>query len=93
MKHTIFYDYEGCYKFLDGWTARTPASEVYASFMKKFMSDDLKVDWVKVQSHSANTFNDVADNYAKLALTQSKVERVQENINIPYKSFYMSIRG
>ena len=64
----IIYDYEGIEKWYKGyWTANSEIAKSYVHFKEK-VKDKIKVNFIKVKSHSNNKYNDLADQLAKNAL-------------------------
>lgn len=64
----IFYDYEGIEKWCTGaWKTNKPGTKDYKKYYNS-IKNLLKVTFVKVKSHSRNTYNDLADSLAKAAL-------------------------
>lgn len=68
-KVVIFHDYEGIYHHAMGtWERKDNSSKEYYSFMNKNIKDfELEVYFVKVDSHTGDIYNEIADNLAKLA--------------------------
>lgn len=64
----IYYDYEGIEKWYTGqWKASSAIAIAYTDFVKD-IKDKIKVNFIKVKSHSNNKYNDLADTLAKKAL-------------------------
>lgn len=64
----LVYDYEGIKEFYTGsWTANKELTHLYQEFGAK-MKDKIKVNFIKVKSHSNDYYNDMADRLAKDAL-------------------------
>ena len=64
----IFYDYEGIEKWYNGsWQAKTPIAQAYVQF-RNSIKEKIKVNFIKVKSHSNNKYNDMADKLAKEVL-------------------------
>ena len=64
----IYYDYEGIAKWCTGeWRANKPGTIAYRDFYEK-ISEDIDITFVKVQGHSNDKYNDMADALAKDAL-------------------------
>ena len=65
---SIFYDYEGIQKWCNGdWKAKKEGTKRYVEFYKD-ASKLVDVDFIKVQGHSGDKYNDLADELAKKAL-------------------------
>lgn len=65
-KIALYYDYNGIACWADGsWKANLPETRQYADFMKKRL---VNVHFCKVQGHSGNAGNELADKLAKEAL-------------------------
>jgi ribonuclease HI len=61
----IVHDYAGISNFASGdWTPRTKISVDYVNCIKNFV-DLSKIIFQKIQGHSGNVFNDMADSLAK----------------------------
>lgn len=72
---TIHYDYEGLEKWATGaWKTNKQLTQEYKQFVKDC---GIKINWVKVQGHSGDKWNEYADKLAKTAL---------ENLFIPGSS-------
>ncbi len=64
----ICYDYEGIEKWYKGlWNAKKPLIKEYRSFANK-VRYKIKVNFIKIKSHSNDKYNDLADKLAKEAL-------------------------
>ncbi len=64
----LYYDYEGIEKWCTGsWKATKVGTKAYVSFYSS-IQDKLKVNFIKVESHSGDKYNDLADALAKSAL-------------------------
>ena len=62
------YDYAGIEEWYnESWQAKTPIAMKYVEFVKD-IKDKIKVNFIKVKSHSNNKYNDLADELAKKAL-------------------------
>ncbi len=65
---SLFYDYEGIEKWYNGkWKTNSDATKKYVDFANK-AKQHIKVNFVKVKSHSNDKYNDLADRLAKDAL-------------------------
>ena len=59
----VYYDYEGIEKWASGeWRAKQALTQAYVSFLRQC---PIKIQWSKVESHSGDYWNDVADQLAK----------------------------
>lgn len=79
---TIYYDYEGIEKWCTGaWRAKKYGTQKY----KKYYDDAARlidIKFIKVEAHSGNKFNDLADELAKKALGLVKdCECLKQNCN------------
>ena len=64
----LYYDYKGIEEwYTESWKAKTPIAIKYVEFVKD-IKDKIKVNFIKVKSHSSNKYNDLADELAKKAL-------------------------
>lgn len=64
----LCYDYIGIEKwFLGEWKANTPIALAYVRFRDQVYKQ-IKVNFIKIKSHSSNKYNDLADELAKEAL-------------------------
>jgi ribonuclease HI len=62
----IYYDYKGLEKWARGqWKTKKAVSKDYADFMK---IEDLKIHWVKIESHTGKKWNEYADRLATKAI-------------------------
>lgn len=71
-KVVIFHDYKGvCYHAIGYWKRDTIFSEQYYNWVQKFMNSnpDIEVVFCKVDAHTKDDFNEVADGLAKLAIS------------------------
>lgn len=60
---TIHYDYEGLRCWAEGsWRAKLSLTSSYRDFIK---TSGVKINWVKVDAHTGNRWNDEADKLAK----------------------------
>lgn len=67
-KLTIFHDYEGIANWCTGlWKAKKPWTKKYRAFYLE-ISKEVQIEFVKVQGHSGEKYNDLADRLAKDAL-------------------------
>lgn len=65
---SIYYDYEGIEKWYNGkWKTNSDATKRYVDFAIE-AKKKIKVNFVKVKSHSNDKYNDLADRLAKDAL-------------------------
>lgn len=61
----IYYDYQGIEAWATGrWNAKKDISEAYIYHIEK-LSSDIKINFIKVKSHSGNKFNNRVDLLAK----------------------------
>nr|WP_297936908.1 RNase H family protein [uncultured Lachnoclostridium sp.] len=68
QKITIFYDYEGIYKWLAReWKANNEYTKNYITTMTQY-SQQIKIGFVKVKSHVGIIYNELADEIATNAL-------------------------
>ncbi|MBN2219197.1 MAG: reverse transcriptase-like protein [Kosmotogaceae bacterium] len=64
-KVTIHYDYMGLRCWADGeWKAKNKLTRKYVERLKEY-SSQFDIEWVKVRSHTGETFNEIADKLAK----------------------------
>lgn len=64
----LYYDYEGIRSWYLGlWQAKTPIAIKYSEFAKEARSK-IKVNFIKVKSHTNVYYNDLVDSLAKEAL-------------------------
>lgn len=62
---TIYYDYKGLEKWANGlWKTKKDISKEYAEFMK---INDIKINWIKIKSHTGKQWNEYADKLAENA--------------------------
>ena len=68
MELTIFHDYEGIAKWCTGeWKAKKEWTKKYKAFYNE-ISKDLHVTFQKVEAHTGDTYNEIADKLAKEAV-------------------------
>lgn len=68
QKITIFYDYEGIYKWLSReWKTNNEYTKNYVTIMTQY-SQQIKIGFVKVKSHIGIIYNELADEIATNAL-------------------------
>lgn len=64
----LIYDYVGIEKWYTGeWKASSLIAKSYVEFREQ-AKDQIKINFIKVKSHTNNTYNDMADQLAKKAL-------------------------
>lgn len=64
----ICYDYEGIEKWYKGiWRAKKALTKEYREFANK-AKEKIKINFIKIKSHSNDRYNDEADRLAKAAL-------------------------
>lgn len=64
----IIYDYVGIEKWYTGeWMANSPIAKSYVEFRNQ-IQNQIIIHFIKVKSHTNNTYNDMADKLAKNAL-------------------------
>lgn len=67
---TIYYDYKGLEKWASGkWKTKKSISQKYYSFMKR---NNIKIHWVKIESHTGKKWNEYADRLAARAIAERK---------------------
>lgn len=72
-KIAIFHDYDGIEKWANGeWNANQPLSQFYHRFIQD-KKDFIQIEFVKVNGHSNNQYNDRADLLAKSSVNENKV--------------------
>lgn len=63
---TVYYDYKGLENWAKGiWKTKKSVSKNYADFMR---NNNLKIDWVKIKSHTGKKWNEYADKLAEKAI-------------------------
>ena len=64
----LYFDYEGIRAWCTGeWKTNKEGTKAYKAFYDE-ASEKLKVNFIKVKSHSGDKYNDLADKLAKQAL-------------------------
>lgn len=68
-KIVLFHDYEGIFHHAIGtWDRKDSSSKYYYEKFNKYKEENkLEVIFVKVDSHTGDLFNEITDNYAKVA--------------------------
>ncbi len=73
----IYHDYEGIAKWCTReWKANKPATQEYRDFYDH-MKERVRIEFQKVEGHSNNKYNDLADALAKKALGVGSEEKTQ----------------
>lgn len=73
-KLTIYYDYAGIANWANKqWRTKNKYSKMYVQFYENNIKPYIKVEFIKVKSHSKNTYNDMADYLAKQALLSTSL--------------------
>lgn len=75
-KMVLFHDYEGIFHHATGsWDRKDISSQQYYESMKKLMNEGIEVIFVKVDSHTGELFNELADEKCKeaLGITSDKI--------------------
>ncbi|NFA43416.1 ribonuclease HI [Clostridium botulinum] len=68
-KVVIFHDYAGiCYHATGAWERRENSSKEYYKTMQELMNSGIEIIFVKVDSHTGDLFNELADEKCKEAL-------------------------
>ena len=68
MMQNLIYDYAGIEKWYTGkWQANSGIAVAYTTFRDQ-VKNKIKVNFIKVKSHSNDKYNDLADTLAKKAL-------------------------
>jgi len=63
---TIYYDYTGIEGWANGWKANEEGAKLYKSYVAA-AKEKIHLIFVKVDAHTGNTYNEVADQLAKKA--------------------------
>lgn len=67
-KVLIHYDYEGIEKWCVGvWKTKNKYTKAYKDYCREMMKY-IKIEFIKVDAHSGNYYNELADYYAKKSL-------------------------
>ncbi len=79
----IFYDYAGvCNHATGAWARSTDLSKEYYEIMRGFMEEsNIKITFVKVDSHTDDLFNDIADELAKTGAELEYSSAVDKALN------------
>ena len=73
-KLTIYYDYAGIANWANKqWKTKNKYSRMYVQFYENNIKPYIEVEFIKVKSHSKNTYNDMADYLAKQALLSTSL--------------------
>lgn len=71
----IYYDYNGIAMWASGqWKANLPFTKEYANYAKKVMNI-VKINFIKVESHTGDKYNEEVDKLARAALYQDDSEK------------------
>lgn len=77
----IYHDYEGIAKWCTGeWKAKLVGTKDYKDFYERIKSK-INVNFIKVEGHSGDKYNDLADQLAKSALGLEKQPDITQGIN------------
>lgn len=69
-KVQIHYDYEGIEKWCIGtWRTKNKYTKAYKDYCREMMKY-IKIEFVKVDAHSGNYYNELADYFAKKSLEE-----------------------
>ncbi|PLS19169.1 ribonuclease HI [Bacillus sp. M6-12] len=88
-KLVLFFDYKGVALHATGyWKRDNKFSEDYYQWMQKFFgaNPDIEIIFCKVDAHTGDDFNELADGYAKLALgitPDNKFYKFAEKYGVP----------
>ena len=64
----LYYDYTGIEYWCTGeWKANKKETQYYKDFYNYVVTGTVDVKFTKIKAHSGNTFNDIADELAKIA--------------------------
>lgn len=79
----MFYDYAGvCNHATGAWARSTDLSKEYYEIMRGFMGkSNIKITFVKVDSHTDDLFNDIADELAKTGAELEYISAVDKALN------------
>jgi ribonuclease HI len=92
-KLNIIYDYEGIENWYKGaWNTKNSITYNYANLLYKYnMENSVQYRFIKVESHTGNTGNEIADKLAKKAINNSYFADFEEilkgNYNISRSHF------
>lgn len=76
----LYHDYEGIQKWCTGeWKANKNATQEYKQYYEE-IKDKLKVQFIKVKSHSGDKYNEEVDLLAKKALYEQETKSVSNNM-------------
>ncbi|MEE3467096.1 MAG: RNase H family protein [Eubacterium sp.] len=70
LKHLVIYhDYQGIADWCTGaWKTKKEGTRVYKEYYQQMRLSGLNIDFVKVEGHSGDTWNDHADKLARKAI-------------------------
>lgn len=71
----LMFDYEGIEKFVNEWVPKTDLTRCYQQQINTILNN-VDIKFYKVQAHSGNTFNNLADTYA----TRGSIEDVPRTV-------------
>lgn len=65
----VYHDYKGIYEFakkINPWQAKSPGAQKYVSMVRALERNypDMKINFIKVKSHTGNKWNEVVDRVA-----------------------------
>ncbi|MGL5822809.1 MAG: viroplasmin family protein [Sarcina sp.] len=68
-KVVVFHDYEGIFHHATGsWERKDSSSAAYYEKMQRFLNSGIEIIFVKVDSHSGDLYNEIADELCKREL-------------------------
>ena len=80
----LYYDYEGIEKWISKkWKSKKMITKKYYNEVKNMCEKfNIKLAFNKIKSHSGNKYNDIADIYAKKAIS-----KILNNENLPNETY------
>lgn len=82
VEPVIYYDYEGVAEFIKGWVPRTRIATTYKMMAENILNNTgAEIRFHKVDAHSGNQYNELADMLAKQgALIKKGKARIESNL-------------
>lgn len=79
-KLVIYHDYEGISKWPEStWKAKNELTQKYVKYYNT-ISNKVKINFIKVQAHSGDYYNEIADQLAKAAIENFEADN-RDNLN------------
>lgn len=90
----LFFDYNGIEMWATGsWKANLPFTKMYSEYAQKIMKS-IRINFIKIKSHTGNKYNEEVDQLAKLALYDKDESRKSiKDIDIAPEEYFESLKS